>query len=1498
MSLSTSQSPSRLRVIGFFGALVLIVGTATLRAPMAFAASIWWVDNTSAVCSDTGPGTSDTPLCTISKAAARATSAGDQVRVRPGTYAEQVTVAASGATGGPVTFTATAPGVVVLGTRDLSDATGWTATAGTAWSHAYAPPSNPRQVFRDDVRLPAAASLAALSAGQFFYDTANHLLYVDAGGANPADGHTVAAGAQTYGFNLVARSNVVVDGFTFKRQNYDGVRLSGSSADTVRNVTATEAGVNGILLESATSNVTVTGSTVTASASAGIRLSATSGSRITGNTSRANNFHGISLATSPDNVIEGNETADNRVPTGTSTAAGIDVNASVDNVVRGNLTHGNQDSGVQIYAGSHRALVIRNISYGNGDHGLDTYGSTNVTYLSNTSHGNRKDGISVEGVSTNATLRNNISVDNGLSTNEFDIYVEVTSSPGFTADSDIVWNSAPRTAVKIGYSAYLTLAAYAAATGQEAQGRGQDPSFIDASGGDFALAANSPAIDSTDAAVAGFEATDREGTAAVDDPNVPDTGHGTPAYADRGALERTPLAADPADAAPHAALVLSVTNGQVPPAVTVTADATGSGDVDATGIASYTFDFGDGTVVGPQPGGTAVHDYTTTGLRTVTVTVADTGGATSAAQQVVTLTSRPLVGYQVDNADPSCSDTGNGSSTPFCSIAPAAAAALAGDTVWIHPGTYREQVTPAHAGMSGAPLAFRATAPGVRVVGTSNLSDEAGWAPAGATAWSRPLAASSPVTQVLSDGLRLAAATGTGTMTAGSFFYDSTAGQLYVDAGGPNPAIGHVIEAGSRTYGFKLWKTHDVLLDGIATWGQNGPGVSVQDSTRMTVSGVTAELASSYGISFDRSSAVTVTGATALDNGSIGIRFGSTSGSVISGSSTHDNLYHGISLQNSTDDVVAGNEAYGNSQPAQRVATGIDVSLSSTGVTVERNTTYGNQDSGIQIYSDSSNAIVRRNVSYDNGDHGLDCYRSLGDTVVGNTVVGNGTAGINLEGGCSGSVVANNISSDNAVGSTRTVADIRLDPVSYLGSAVDRNVVFMTSGGTLYEWNQVRYTTEAQFRAATGQETSGIGADPLFRDLAAHDLRLQGGSPAIDNADLTAQGAVARDHDGRDPVDHPRFANTGAGTATFADRGALEYHGAAAVLSVTPGRGTLPLTVTADASASAGLDGAIASYSFSCGKGTLAGPQASATTTCSYPAAGVFTVTVTVTDVNGVSDQAKATVTAMVNTAPVASLTATPTSGTVPLTVLLDATGSYDKEVGPLTYALDCGDGTAAVTAPTRTCVYTKVTKFTARVTVKDPSGLTSAATRTITAKANQAPVAALTLTPSSDYAPATVTLDASGSGDPEGGPLTYSLTCGNGMPAVLQARTTCTYPTVGTFTARATVTDDHGATSSISRTVTSKADVAPTVVLASIGQVRVNQQVLVDASHSTDPDRTPIASYRFECGNGVVSGPSGSGPAATATCRYLSAGTYTIRVTATDTIGKAGTTTASVRVR
>src|SRR5205823_2200600 len=68
----------------------------------------------------------------------------------------------------------------------------------------------------------------------------------------------------------------------------------------------------------------------------------------------------------------------------------------------------------------------------------------------------------------------------------------------------------------------------------------------------------------------------------------------------------------------------------------VTADASTSSDADGT-IASYKFDFSDGTVVGPQAGATATHTFAA-GTWTVRLTATDDKGATGTASAVVTAT--------------------------------------------------------------------------------------------------------------------------------------------------------------------------------------------------------------------------------------------------------------------------------------------------------------------------------------------------------------------------------------------------------------------------------------------------------------------------------------------------------------------------------------------------------------------------------------------------------------------------------------------------------------------------------------------------------------------------------------------------------------------------------------------------------------------------------------------------------------------------------------------
>src|SRR5687768_4921780 len=86
--------------------------------------------------------------------------------------------------------------------------------------------------------------------------------------------------------------------------------------------------------------------------------------------------------------------------------------------------------------------------------------------------------------------------------------------------------------------------------------------------------------------------------------------------------------------------------------------------------------------------------------------------------------------WQVNGASASCTDAGAGTlAQPFCTIGQGAAVAVAGDTVNVAAGSYREIVIVPADGVTYT------GAPGARVLGTENLSGP-GWAPATATAWS------------------------------------------------------------------------------------------------------------------------------------------------------------------------------------------------------------------------------------------------------------------------------------------------------------------------------------------------------------------------------------------------------------------------------------------------------------------------------------------------------------------------------------------------------------------------------------------------------------------------------------------------------------------------------------------------------------------------------------------------------------------------------------------
>lgn len=170
--------------------------------------------------------------------------------------------------------------------------------------------------------------------------------------------------------------------------------------------------------------------------------------------------------------------------------------------------------------------------------------------------------------------------------------------------------------------------------------------------------------------------------------------------------------------------------------------------------------------------------------------------------------------YLVRQHDPHCSNTGPGNTTrPFCTISAAAGVAVAGDTVRVGAGIYREQVT--------APSGVRFVAPNrsAQVVGSDSLAS-ASWSAAGGHAWSTVLGATTGVSRVLSGSTRLTRTTGVNRTGTGSWFLDATSHRLYVDLGGPAPRAGDALKAVVRQYGFLVRDDHDVTVEGFTMRGQ------------------------------------------------------------------------------------------------------------------------------------------------------------------------------------------------------------------------------------------------------------------------------------------------------------------------------------------------------------------------------------------------------------------------------------------------------------------------------------------------------------------------------------------------------------------------------------------------------------------------------------------------------------------------------------------------------
>ena len=261
------------------------------------------------------------------------------------------------------------------------------------------------------------------------------------------------------------------------------------------------------------------------------------------------------------------------------------------------------------------------------------------------------------------------------------------------------------------------------------------------------------------------------------------------------------------------------------------------------------------------------------------------------------------------------------------------------------------------------------------------------------------------------------------------------------------------------------------------------------------------------------------------------------------------------------------------------------------------------------------------------------------------------------------------------------------------------------------------------------------------------------------------------------------------------------------------------LACSFDGSGSTDSDGTIVSYDWTFGDGNSG---TGATTSNTYAAAGTYSVTLTVTDEDGAtgSTSQDVTVTGVPNVAPTASFTFSCDF----LSCDFDGSGSSDSDGSIVSYAWNFGDGTSGTGATTSNS-YAAAGTFTVTLIVTDDDGATGSTSQdvTVTEPPNVGPTAAFSF--SCDFL--TCSFDGSGSSDSDGNIVSYSWDFGDGNSGT-GATPSNAYAAAGTFQVSLTVTDDDGATDTVTQSVTTTEPPNSNIVLTLDGR-QTRRRTIVD---------------------------------------------------------------------
>jgi PKD repeat protein len=168
---------------------------------------------------------------------------------------------------------------------------------------------------------------------------------------------------------------------------------------------------------------------------------------------------------------------------------------------------------------------------------------------------------------------------------------------------------------------------------------------------------------------------------------------------------------------------------------------------------------------------------------------------------------------------------------------------------------------------------------------------------------------------------------------------------------------------------------------------------------------------------------------------------------------------------------------------------------------------------------------------------------------------------------------------------------------------------------------------------------------------------------------------------------------------------------------------------------------------------------------------------------------------------------------TAPASITASTVGSTDPDGSIVASTINFGDGSTLVSSSSASHTYSIAGTYTITGIVTDNLGAAASksAAIVISNSTNQPPTAVIAATPNSAYAPATVSVSAAGSSDPDGTIASSVISFGDGTSA--SGLTASHTFSAGVYTLTAKVTDNLGASSTATTSMTVK---APEVIVNS----------------------------------------------------------------------------------